>query len=224
MTKIKICGVTEIDHALAAAEAGADLLGLVFYPPSKRYLSTEKAKQIASAVSQCHPRPLRVGVFVNMPAPEVNSIADFCGLDWVQLSGDETWAYCQQITRPVIKAVRVRAGEPPEALRGYLASGAEILSGREYLCLLDSQVEGHYGGTGVTFDWTLARELARQFPLIIAGGLTPENVTEAVKTVAPWGVDVSSGVEVGGVKSIARIKAFIEAVRRTDDSQKKETT
>ena len=223
MTRVKICGIKEKAHALGAGRAGASFIGLVF-APSPRQVSPAEAQEIVGTVKENCEATAVVGVFVNMPAPAVNRVARACNLDWVQLSGDETWAYCQQITRPVIKAVRVRAGEPPEALRGYLASGAEILSGREYLCLLDSQVEGHYGGTGVTFDWTLARELARQFPLIIAGGLTPENVTEAVKTVVPWGVDVSSGVEVGGVKSIARIKAFIEAVRRTDDSQKKETT
>ncbi len=217
MTRIKICGVTEIDHALAAAEAGADLLGLVFYPPSKRYLSTEKAKQIASAVSQCHPRPLTVGVFVNMPAPEVNSIADFCGLDWVQLSGDEDWQYCQLIEKPVIKALHV-AGQSAEEIAAQLALGHSILGRDGFICLLDTEVKGSYGGTGQAFDWALAEAVSSNSPVLLAGGLAVDNAAQAVTAVKPWGVDVSSGVETGDKKDIAKIKAFIEAVRGTDET------
>ena len=218
MTRVKICGVKEKAHALGAGRAGASFIGLVF-APSPRQVTVAQAQEIVGAIKGNCKATETVGVFVNMPAPAVNRIAQACHLDWVQLSGDETWAYCQQIDRPLIKAVRIRAGESSEALHSYLASGAEILSGHKYLYLLDSQVEGKYGGTGITFDWSLARELARRFSMIIAGGLTPENVAQAVETVAPWGVDVSSGVEVGGIKSIAQIRAFIEVVRRADDSQ-----
>jgi len=223
MTRVKICGIKEKAHALGAGRAGASFIGLVF-APSPRQVTVAQAQEIVDAIKENCKAVEAVGVFVNMPAPAVNRIARACHLDWVQLSGDESWAYCQQIERPLIKAVRMRAGEPAEALHSYLASGVEILSGHKHLYLLDSQVEGKYGGTGVAFDWGLARELARRFSIIIAGGLTPENVAQAIETVAPWGVDVSSGVEVGGIKSIAKIRAFIEAVRRADDSQDQEIT
>jgi len=122
------------------------------------------------------------------------------------------------IDRPLIKVVHVEAGQSPEEVRDRLAQGDQALSQQEHRYLLDSRLGDRYGGTGITFDWGLAGEVAREFPLIIAGGLTPENVGEAIKTAAPWGVDISSGVEVDGVKSAVRIKAFIEAVRRADAS------
>jgi len=154
-----------------------------------------------------------------MPAAEVNRTASSCNLDWVQLSGDESLEYCRQITKPLIKAIRIKPGQRPEEIYGNLATGVRVLSSQRCVYLLDSQVKGKYGGTGMTFDWSLARQAAEQFPVIIAGGLTPENVVQAIETVAPWGVDVSSGVETGGVKDIAKIRAFIEAVRRADDNK-----
>lgn len=217
MIRIKICGIKEKSQALGASRAGADLIGLVL-APSRRQVTATQAQEIASVVREHSRATGVVGVFVNMPAPAVNQIARTCGLDWVQLSGDESWAYCQQINQPLIKAVRIRAGQSPGEVYAHLAEGAEILSGQKYIYLLDSHVAGQYGGTGTTFDWSLAREVTRQFPVIIAGGLTPENVAHAIKTVRPWGVDVSSGVEVGGVKSIAKIQSFVEAVRKADDS------
>lgn len=210
MTRIKICGIREELHALAAAEAGADFIGLVF-APSPRRVTIEQAKKIASAVKEAHKMQV-VGVFVNIPDYVVNRIAGHCHLDWVQLSGDESWEYCAGIDRPVIKVVRVD-GQRDAFIE--IANGAKLLR-QKYMFLLDSQVKDKYGGTGKTIDWTLAREVAARFPVILAGGLTPENVTEAVKMVKPWGVDVSSGVETDGVKDIAKIKAFIGAVRRAD--------
>jgi len=165
-----------------------------------------------------------VGVFVNMPASKVNEIADFCALDWVQLSGDESWEYCCEIARPIIKAVRIGQQHPEEIL-AELATGTRMLSTNlhpsipsslRFIPLLDSQVKDKYGGTGMTFDWRLAQQIAERFPVIIAGGLAPDNVAQAIEIVAPWGVDVSSGVEVGGVKNVAKIRAFIEAVRWAD--------
>jgi phosphoribosylanthranilate isomerase len=217
MTRVKICGIKEKAHALGASRAGADFIGLVL-APSPRQVTVAKAQEIASAVREQNEPVAVVGVFVNMPTPAVNRIARACNLDWVQLSGTETWAYCQMIDRPLIKVVHITAGQSPEEVSHRLAQGELALSRQEHRYLLDSRIGEQYGGTGVTFDWGLAGKIAREFPLIIAGGLTPENVGEAIKTAAPWGVDVSSGVEVDGVKSIIRIKAFIEAVRSTDAS------
>jgi len=219
MTRVKICGISQQAHALAVIEAGADFIGLVF-TQSQRQVTLPQAQDIVGAVKKCSEATEVVGVFVNMPADEVNRIAHSCNLDWVQLSGDEPWEYCHQITRPLIKAVRIKEGQHPEEICADLASGAKVLASQRYIYLLDSQVKGKYGGTGMTFDWSLARQAAEQFPVIIAGGLTPDNVAQAIKMVAPWGVDVSSGVEVGGVKDIVKIRAFIEAVRRADDSQR----
>ena len=219
MTRVKICGIREKSHALTAVEAGSNFIGLVFAPSRRRVTLTE-AGEIVSAIKKSSETTAVVGVFVNMPAAEVNGIADSCNLDWVQLSGDETWEYCRQITKPLIKAVRIRQEQCPEQIGADLAAGAKALSRQSHTYLLDSQVEGKYGGTGTTFDWGLARQAAEQFPVIIAGGLTSENVTEVIEIVTPWGVDVSSGVETEGVKDIAKIRAFIEAVRRADDNKK----
>ena len=219
MTRVKICGISQKAHALAVIEAGADFIGLVF-TQSQRQVTLPQAQDIVGAVKKCSEATEVVGVFVNMPADEVNRIAHSCNLDWVQLSGDEPWEYCHQITKPLIKAVRIKGGQHAEEICADLASGARVLSSQRYIYLLDSQVKGKYGGTGMSFDWNLARQAAEHFPVIIAGGLTPENVAQAIEMAAPWGVDVSSGVEVGGVKDIAKIKTFIEAVRRADDSQR----
>jgi len=219
MTKVKICGIKEKAHALAAIEAGGDFIGLVF-APSQRQVTPAQASEIISAAKSRSHAIGTVGVFVNMPAPEVNTIADDCNLDWVQLSGDESWEYCRHITKPLIKALRIRQGQSPEQIAADLAAGERILSAQKHLYLLDTQAKGRYGGTGTTFDWSLARQAAAQFPVILAGGLTPDNVAQAIEMVAPWGVDVSSGVEVDEVKDIAKIRAFIEAVRKVDDNKR----
>ena len=214
MTRVKICGITEIAHALAAAEAGADFVGVVF-APSKRRVTPERAHEIAKAVKGSESPPLVVGVFVNTPAPEVNRTAERCGLDWVQMSGDETWDYFREIERPFIKAIRISGRGDSEAPIPIISLGHRLLE-RDFICLLDSHVEGSYGGTGQTFDWRIAREVSDTFPVILAGGLSAGNVGEAINAVRPWGVDVSSGVETDGAKDSSRIKAFIEAVRRAD--------
>jgi len=218
MTHIKICGIREEAHALAAVEAGADFIGLVF-APTRRQVTPIEAREIVSAVKKVNNIVETVGVFVNMPASEVNEIADFCALTWVQLSGDESWEYCHEINKPVIKAIQI-GQQHPEEIHAGLASGARILGNKRFIALLDSQVEGKYGGTGTTFDWKLAKPIVKKFPVIIAGGLNPDNVTQLIELVAPWGVDVSSGVEVGRVKDAAKIRAFIEAVRRADESKR----
>ncbi|MCJ7576369.1 MAG: phosphoribosylanthranilate isomerase [Dehalococcoidia bacterium] len=215
MTRIKICGIRDKTHALAAVQAGADFIGLVF-APSQRQVSPALAREIASAVKKSSDATKVVGVFVNAPSSQVNELADFCALDWVQLSGDESWEYCRKVVRPVIKAIRIDR-QSPEELNADLSSGSRLLPAQGFITLLDSRVEGKYGGTGESFNWNLVQKVAKGFPVIIAGGLDPKNVTRLIKRVAPWGVDVSSGVETGGVKDTSKIEAFIGAVRKADE-------
>ena len=219
MTRVKICGLKDEVHALAAAEAGADFIGLVF-APSQRQVTPTQAERIATVVKATGQAVEVVGLFVNEPAGTVNEVADFCRLDRVQLSGDETWEYCREIKRPLIKVLRVSRRHSAERLGDILAEGAKILGDKQFIFSLDAHVKGKYGGTGVTFNWSVARQIAGQYPIIIAGGLTPENVTRAIDQATPWGVDVSSGVEVNGAKHTARIRAFINAVRRADDQRR----
>jgi phosphoribosylanthranilate isomerase len=215
MTKVKIDGISKIEDARAVVEAGADYLGLIF-ASSSRQVSADTARQIIEALGGIPTRPRVVGVFVNTPASEINRLADFCGLDIVQLSGDESWEYCRDINRSVIKVIHVSENMGAEAVLEEIATGERLLGRDGFTCLLDTKVMGSYGGTGKKFDWGLAGEVGQQRPVIIAGGLNTRNVARAIKTARPWGVDVSSGVETGGSKDIARIKAFVRAVRRVD--------
>jgi phosphoribosylanthranilate isomerase len=212
MTRIKICGLTDTGHALAAAEAGADFIGLVF-APSRRQVSTEKAAIISEAVHKLEPCPMVVGVFVNLPYDEVNRIANLCRLDYVQLSGDESWDYCRDIEKSVIKVIHISAGKTNKYILGEIESGYRVLDSERLICLLDSRVSEAYGGTGQSFDWQLAEEVSARFPVIIAGGLNENNVRQLVERVKPWGVDVSTGVETNGIKDILKIKHFIDTVR-----------
>jgi len=218
MTRVKICGIRNKTHALAAVEAGADFIGLVL-APSPRQVNLAQVQKIVTAVKEYSKTIQVVGVFVNMPAAVVNKSAHYCNLDWVQLSGDEPWDYCQQIEKPIIKVIRIKPGQEPQQICDCLANGAKLLSSQQHLYLLDPHDKEKYGGTGAVFDWSLAKQAAKQYQVIIAGGLTPENVTEVIKMIAPWGVDVSSGVEVNGTKDTGKIRAFIEAVRRADEKR-----
>ena len=215
MTHIKICGIKEESHALAIAEAGVDFIGLVF-AHSPRQVTPARAEKIVSALKKANTKTEVVGVFVNTPVSRANKIADFCHLDWVQLSGNEPWGYCRDLATPVIKVIRVSRHQKPEQVCADLTYGTKILKTHKHLFLLDSNVRERYGGTGKTFDWNLAKSIVKQFTAIAAGGLTPANVAEAIRTIAPWGVDVSSGVETRGVKDMAKISKFIEAVRKAD--------
>jgi len=217
MTRIKICGIRDKTHALAAVQAGADFIGLVF-APSQRQVSPALAREIASAVKKSSDATKMVGVFVNASSSQVNELADFCTLDWVQLSGDESWEYCRKVVRPVIKAIRIDRQSPAE-LNADLSSGSRLLPAQGFITLLDSRVEGKYGGTGESFNWNLVQKVAKGFPVIVAGGLNARNVARLIERVAPWGVDVSSGVETGGVKDTSKIEAFIGAVRKADEKR-----
>jgi phosphoribosylanthranilate isomerase len=211
MTSIKICGLRTIEHALAAADAGADMLGLVF-APSRRQISPEDAATIAQAV-RATPRDWQVtivGLFVNEAPERMLAIARQCRLDALQLSGDETSDLAARLPGyTLLKAIRLD-GRPSEA--GWLEAGQAL----EVRLLVDAHVPGSYGGAGMLADWDRAAELARRRSIVLAGGLTPENVGEAIRRVRPWGVDVSSGVETDGAKDCAKIRAFIGAARASE--------
>jgi len=215
MVKIKICGLTNEADAITAARAGVDFLGLVF-AESKRQISLEMALQIVKAVHKLRQRPLIVGVFVNLPAGEINRIAGYCRLDMVQLSGDESWSYCLDIERPLIKVIHIKADRTSGYILSEIEEGYKVGLKQRPIYLLDTKTGDTYGGSGRAFDWRLAEEVSGRYPLIIAGGLSPQNVGNLVKQVNPWGVDVSSGVESGGIKAIQKINDFIEAVRQAE--------
>jgi len=200
VVRAKICGTTSLDDALLCADEGADALGFVFYPRSPRFVTPEVVRAI---VRRLPPFLVTVGVFVDEPPERVNEIADFCNLDRVQLHGKETPDDCARIERPLIKAFRVQAGVPiPFA--DYRASAF----------LLDAYVADVPGGTGKRFDWTRAAEAKQHGRLILAGGLTPENVAEAIRTVLPDAVDVVTGVEASpGRKDPEKVRRFLRNVR-----------
>lgn len=200
----KICGITRIEDALAAIDAGADAIGFVFYAKSPRAVSVEQARAIIAALP---PFITTVGLFVNVSRCELTEILEVVPLDLLQFHGDETPEDCDGYHRPYIKALRVQAGDDIAAsCRAYSrASGI----------LLDTYVAGVPGGTGEAFDWSLIpHELSK--PIILAGGLTPDNVAQAIAQVRPYAVDVSGGVEVSkGIKDHDRIRAFMRAVQHS---------
>jgi phosphoribosylanthranilate isomerase len=200
--KVKICGITNVDDARAAVDAGADALGFMFFERSPRCLSIEAAAEIAGHVP---PHVLKVGVFVNPDDELVHNAAVRCQLNLLQFHGDETPEFCAQFGLMTMKAFRIKDAD----------SVALISSYRTDAFLLDSFVAGKHGGTGEKFNWDLAIE-AKRFgrPVFLAGGLTSSNVAEAVATVQPFGIDVSSGVESApGKKDHAKIRAFIAAAK-----------
>lgn len=202
--RLKICGLRTPEQARWAMEVGAHYIGLIFYPSSSRYLTSNEAAAIIRALHQqaegSGSRPRAVGVFVNVPPDQINALAREIGLDIAQLSGDETPEDCRAVEIPVMKAVRPQRLEDLEALEAY-RPGVQAF-------LLDTKVEGRWGGTGAVGNWLLAREVARRYPTLLAGGLTPANVRGAVEAVQPWGVDVSSGVETDGQKDARKILRF----------------
>lgn len=197
MVKVKICGNTNLDDAMAAVQAGADAVGFVFYAKSPRAVDPKTAAEI---ISRLPPFVAPVGVFVNEELTVVRRIMEVCNIPLAQLHGDESPQYCAELGRSVIKAIRVRDSRDLERMAAYQVSGF----------VLDAFVEGNPGGTGVTIDWDLAAQAQMLGPIILAGGLTPDNVLEAVRQVRPYAVDVTSGVEASpGKKDHAKVRAFI---------------
>ena len=203
-TRVKICGITRTEDAAAAAKAGADAIGLVFYPPSPRFLSVERAREIRDALP---PFVQTVALFVNADAAQVAQVIGRVHPAMLQFHGDETPQFCAQFGLPYVKACRVKAGvDALEYLRPFSGAAA---------WLFDSYVP-EYGGVGESFDLSLLPRSPGR-PVILSGGLTRENVAEAIRRVRPWGVDVSSGVESAkGLKDAVKIAAFIAEVRNAD--------
>lgn len=202
MVKIKICGITNLEDALYATECGADALGFNFYKKSPRYIDPPRAAEI---IAQLPPLIMSIGIFVNEHEDRIREIQQLTCIPTMQFHGDESPEFCQRFGGHVIKAFQVKDKESLKAMAHY----------RVGAFLLDSYRDGVRGGTGVTFDWHLA-VVAKTFgKIILAGGLTPENVAEAVKLVQPYGVDVAGGVEKEkGIKDHVKIKKFINEVRR----------
>ncbi|HSC83181.1 MAG TPA: phosphoribosylanthranilate isomerase [Pseudomonas sp.] len=202
VVRSKICGITRVEDALAAIAAGADAIGLVFYAKSPRAVGVEQAREIIAALP---PFVTTVGLFVDIERAELQQLLERVPLDLLQFHGDESLAQCEGYSRPYIKALRVKQGDDIAALMAQYPSASGIL--------LDTYVEGVPGGTGLAFDWSLVPPQLPK-PVILAGGLTPENVAAAIARVKPYAVDVSGGVEASkGIKDADKVRAFIRAAR-----------
>ncbi len=251
MTRVKICGNRTPEDVLVAAEAGADFVGMIF-AASKRQVSVAEAQAMVGVLgdpladheialpppAQPHAReelvpwfqhgtsvidsylavkrPLTVGVFADQPIYEVNAIAEETGIDLVQLSGDESWEDCLLVTRPVFQVIHISPLDAPADVFERVQPGFALA------LMLDTAHGPYRGGTGVTFDWSVARETAAQVPIVLAGGLNAENVGDAIRTVHPWVADVVSGTETDGRKDHAKVRAFIDAVREADEAHDQE--
>lgn len=205
--RVKICGITNLEDALGAAEAGADALGFIFYPKSPRYVKEEK---VASIVARLPPFVTPVGVFVNRPPDEVSGMLVRTGLRCAQLHGDETPEHCTEVDGPVIRVARVDKDFNAASLIPYAEAGVETF-------MLDTAKQGLYGGTGETFDWSSAIKVKPMGRVVLSGGVDPGNVVDAVRTVRPYAVDTGSGVESEpGKKDLEKVIDFIRAVRKVE--------
>jgi len=202
LIRIKICGITNLEDALLAAALGANALGFIFYPKSPRHVDPEAAREI---IAQLPPFVAAVGVFVDETAAVVDELAAKVRLDWVQLHGQESPEYCRNLGRKVIKGFRIQDEDSLRQLAEY--------QGAAQAMLLDTYKKGQVGGTGEIFDWHLARKAKKYGQIILAGGLTPDNVAMAIATVGPAAVDAASGTEAApGKKDPAKLRAFFHAL------------
>ncbi len=207
MSWIKICGITNLEDGLKAASLGVDALGFIF-APSLRRVEPDLAKKIIQVLPTL---PLKVGVFVDEDTEEVQRVAEYCGLDVLQLHGKESQKYCSKFSCPIIKAIRIHHVESLKEMEAY--PNATIL--------LDSYSPHQAGGTGNPFSWDIAFKAKEKRDFILSGGLTPLNVGEAIKKVRPWGVDVCSGVEAfPGKKDLLKMESFLKEVRKADDQNR----
>ena len=223
MTHIKICGFQTLEPMEAAIDAGADAIGLVFVPSARRCLSLDVAKELLTNLREryAHAVPEIVGLFADQPVEDVQRHVKELELDSAQLCGAEDVAYAKQLGVDTVYKV---IGIDPEIPISAQMTRVMVLQHRHTLAghriVIDTKVAGEYGGTGKTFDWEIAAELARGLDFSLAGGLTPDNVGEAVRWVKPWGVDASSGVETDGVKDVDKVVAFVKAVQAADEAAK----
>lgn len=209
-TKLKVCGITDLADARYLAGEGVNYLGFIQHEDSPRYV----VPSLVSDMLEWLYGPESVGVFVNKSAEEVNAVADQVGFDYVQLHGEESPETCRAIERPIIKAVRVRHDASSDQLRAIM----ERYEGIVEHFLLDTHNSSVWGGTGESFNWRLARELSSEYSIFLAGGIDAENVDRAVKTMRPYAIDLSSGVESApGQKSFEKIDAFLDAFRTAND-------
>lgn len=206
------------EDAVVATQAGADFVGMIFVPQRHRLLDAQTGSLIAQTVRASSPpdkAPKIVGNFADQPQEEVNRIIKDCGLDFVQLCGKESLEYCGQIDAGVIKVVHVDPSATGTTYVDQVAERVQTYTGVGHLVTLDRLVVGIQGGTGHSFDWSIAAQLSQKgLPFVLAGGLSPENVAQAITEVQPWGVDVSSGVESNGVKDPDKIREFIKNARQ----------
>ena len=220
MTLVKICGLRDVEHMVAAAEAGANLIGLNFLPTVRRYIPPEDGAALASTFRERKQGSRLVGLFADQPVEHVNAVSRLVGLDLVQLCGSEPPEYWARVEPPIIKVVHVPAPASGDTDDQYAAVETvevrlQAISDAGHFAVLDRQSSVQPGGMGEPFDWSIARELAALgYRFILAGGLTPENVAAAIEAVGPFGVDVSSGVETDGVKDIDKIRRFVAAARQ----------
>lgn len=229
MTKIKICGIKTLQDAISAIEAGADMLGFNFYAKSPRYIEKNICAEIASVLKKNYSHIKLIGVFVNSPTEEIKDILQTCSLDLAQLHGDESVEMLNELKGKAFKAIRLSASTSvASSVYPFTQSVTASVSIRESVkesvdkpaFLIDALVKDVYGGSGAKADWNIASQLAKQYQFLLAGGLTPENVADAVSRVKPWGVDVASGVESTiGKKDAEKMREFVKAVRSVSSNQ-----
>lgn len=211
-TKVKICGITTLEDARFVSGALSDFIGFIFYEGSPRYVDPSRAGAIANWIEG----PQKVGVFVNQPIDSVNEIAKQTGMDLVQLHGNESPEYCSMIRLPIIKVFHVNDNTDPDSLKSELESYSNLA---DYF-LFDTKLEGKWGGTGQRFDWSLLNGLSTEVPIILSGGLDIDNVEEAIKTVNPFAVDLSSSLEEApGLKDFEKVEDFFEKMRQIWERQ-----
>ncbi|MEX0720652.1 MAG: phosphoribosylanthranilate isomerase [Balneolaceae bacterium] len=205
-TKLKICGITNLEDARFSAGALADYLGFIFYEKSPRYIEPAQAGAIINWIEG----PKKVGVFVNQPLDDVNRIAKETGVDLIQLHGDESPEYCALVNKPVIKVIHIEEETAPYLLKQILVRYADTV---KHL-LFDTKVNGLWGGTGMTFDWDILKEIEEEIPFFLSGGLNVENIKEAIQTVQPFAVDISSSLEQKpGLKDFGKIEKLMDVMR-----------
>ena len=211
-TKIKICGITNLEDARFAAGALVDYLGFIFYEKSPRYIEPGEAGAIINWLEG----PEKVGVFVNQPLDDVNQIAKQTGLDYVQLHGDESVEYCELVEKPIIKVIHIEEETVEYLLKHQIEQYAEVAD----FLLFDTKIDGLWGGSGKSFDWSIFRELEISAPFFLSGGLSVDNIKEAIETVHPYAIDVSSSLEQKpGLKDFGKIEAFMDEIRALETNE-----